>query len=117
MVATEAVNVMLMVQELPTASDAPQVLACANSLPFMPVTAILLMVNVPGPRLLKVVFTAGLVLPTVWARKLTQGTETVGCGVVCGMGRIPKTSSSFCVPTKTFPFAIVGAWNLFPQPP
>ena len=65
MVETEAVNVMLIVQDVPAASEEPQVLVCANSLPFIPVTAMLLMLNVPGPRLLKVVFTAGLVLPTV----------------------------------------------------
>jgi hypothetical protein len=90
---------MLIVQELPTTSDEPQVLVSANSLALLPVTAMPLIVKVPGPRLLKVVFTGPLVLPTVWPVIAKHGAEMTGCGVVCGFRNSPKTSSSFCVPT------------------
>ena len=49
-----------------------------------------------------------LVVPTIWLPK----SRLVGAS----WGNNPKTPTPVVVPTKTFPFAIMGVMNLFPFP-
>jgi hypothetical protein len=60
------VNVKLIVQDAPTATDVPQLFVCAKSPAFVPVMAILVMLNAAFPVLLNVTACAALVVPTVW---------------------------------------------------
>src|SRR5215831_10088842 len=62
----EGVNVMLIAQEAPAATDVPQLFVCAKSLAFVPVMAMLVMFSVALPVLLNVTACAApLVVPTV----------------------------------------------------
>ena len=61
----EGVNVMLIAQEAPAATDVPQLLVCAKSLAFVPVMAMLVIASAAFPVLLKVTTCAALVVPTV----------------------------------------------------
>ena len=99
MFSSDAVKVTLILQDAPVARPPPQVFVRVNSLEFAPVRAMLLMARFPGPKLVSVVVEAGLTFPTVWPRYVKHGVVTTGSGVVCGIGKTPKTSNSFCVPT------------------
>jgi hypothetical protein len=63
------VKVTLIVQLPPAATLAPQLLLCAKSLGFAPVSAIPLILKAPLPVLLKVTVWAALVAPTAWLPK------------------------------------------------
>ena len=64
------VNVALIVQFPPAASELPQVFVAAKSPLSVPVTAIPLMAKADAPLLVSVVLCALLVDPTVWFPKL-----------------------------------------------
>jgi hypothetical protein len=63
------VKVTLIVQLPPAATLAPQLLLCAKSMGFAPVSAIPLILKAPLPVLLKVTVWAALVAPTAWLPK------------------------------------------------
>src|SRR5215472_658935 len=76
------VNVTLIAQDAPAATDVPQLFVCAKSLAFVPITAILVMLSGALPVLLNITACAPLVVPTVWLAKvrlvgdrLTAGAE------------------------------------------
>jgi hypothetical protein len=59
------VNVTLIVQDAPAATDVPQLFVCAKSPVLVPVMAILVTLNAALPVLLNVTACAALVVPTV----------------------------------------------------
>src|SRR5215467_10544831 len=60
------VNFTLIAQEVPAATDVPQLFVCAKSLAFVPVMAMLVMLSGAFPVLPNVTAWAALVVPTVW---------------------------------------------------
>ena len=58
------VNVMLILQLDPWATELPQVLVCENSPGLIPWIDMPLMVSVPGPKFVMTVDCAALVVPT-----------------------------------------------------
>src|SRR5215469_1771414 len=61
----EGVNVMLIAQEAPAATDVPQLFVCAKSPAFVPVMAMLVMFSAAFPVLLNVAACAALDVLTV----------------------------------------------------
>jgi len=89
----EGVNLTLIVQLPPAATELPHVLVCAKSLAFVPVTARLVMLKLAFPVLLRVMGCTALVVPRVWlpkvrlvAVRLTTGAVPVPVRLtVCGL--------------------------------
>ena len=87
------VNVTLIVQLVPSASELPQLLVCEKSPGFVPPTAMLVMVKVALPVLLSVTTFAELLVPSTWLgnTRLTGESDTAGAmpvpvsGTVCGL--------------------------------
>ena len=88
----EGVNVTLIVQWAPAASDLPQVLVSAKLLPLVPVRARLVMLKAALPVFLRVTVCAVLVVPTCWLPKarlvgLTAVAPLRKKGGACGLPR------------------------------
>lgn len=84
-------NVTLIVQLDEAASEVPQVLVSAKSLAFVPVTAMLVMVNAVVPSLVRVTVLTALLTPTVTVPKATESGESSAVVPV-------PLSETFCVP-------------------
>jgi hypothetical protein len=91
--AALGVNVTLIAQLVPWASDVPQLLVCAKSVLLVPVIVIEVMLKAAFPELLRVRILAELVVPRGWLPKLRLVGErpTAGAipvpvrGAVCGL--------------------------------
>jgi len=100
----EGLNVTLMVQWARATTDLPQVLVCAKSLPFIPLTARLVILKAAVPVLVRVTVRAVLVVLTDWLPKarlvgerLTAGmplpTKVTPCGLPRALSVMPKASA------------------------
>ena len=78
----EGVNVTLIVQLVPAATLAPQLLVCAKSLALVPASARLVMLKVALPVLLRVTVCAVLVVLTAWLPKARLVGERPSTGAV-----------------------------------
>ncbi len=74
------VNVTLMVQFAPAATELPQLLVCAKSPLFVPVTAMLVRFSEALPVFESVTVCAALVVPTVWLVKVNEEAERLTTG-------------------------------------
>jgi hypothetical protein len=74
------VKVTLILQLAPAATLDPHVLVCAKSLAFVPVTAMLVMVRVALPLLVRVTAWAVLVVPTAWLENARLPVDRVTAG-------------------------------------
>jgi hypothetical protein len=74
------VNVTLMVQFAPAATELPQLLVCAKSPLFVPVTAMLVRFSEALPVFERVTVCAALVVPTVWLVKVSEAAERLTTG-------------------------------------
>jgi hypothetical protein len=101
------VNVTLMEQDAPAATDPPQVLVSEKSPAFAPVMLTLVTVNVAVPLLVRVTTKGALDVPTVWlANARLAGVNTTLAampvpvsGTVCGL--VLPLSVMVSVPGKT----------------
>jgi len=91
------VNVTLIAQFAPTASEVPQPLVCAKFLGFVPLKLIPLIVNGVVPVFVKVTVCAALATPTGWFPKLKE------VGASCTIG--PPTDEKF-TPVTLVPFTV-----------
>lgn len=66
----EGVNVTVIAQVPPAFTLVPQLLVCAKSALLVPVIEILILPTATLPLLLRLIFFAGLVVPTGWFPKL-----------------------------------------------
>lgn len=78
-------NVTAMLQLKPAASLLLQLFVCEKSPLFVPVTAMLLMVRVVVPVLLKLMFCAALVVPAAWLAKVRLAGVSVTSGTALVM--------------------------------
>ena len=74
------VNVTLMVQLAPATTELPQVLVCAKSPLFVPVTTMLVRLSEALPVFESVTVCAVLVVPTVWLVKVSEEAERLTTG-------------------------------------
>jgi hypothetical protein len=82
------VKVTLMAQLAPAATLVPQLLLCAKSLGFVPVSAMPLTLRAALPVLLKVMVCEALATPTGWFPKLRLVDERLTAGA---LGLVPET--------------------------
>ena len=77
----DGLNVALIVQWAPAASDLPQVLPCAKLARLVPLTTMMAILNVAVPVLLRVTVCALLVVFTDWMPKARLVDERLAAGV------------------------------------
>ena len=114
------VNVTLIVQLAPAASELPQVLVWAKALALAPVIATLVMLNVAVPLFVRVTVEAALLVPTAWLLKETLVGERLTAGAVpvperltvCGL---PLALSVMLTEAARLPVAVGVKVTLMPQ--
>jgi hypothetical protein len=77
----DGLNVTLIVQEAPAATDLPHVLPSSKLVRLVPLTVMRTILNVAVPVLLRVTVCAVLVVPTVWLPKARLVVERLTAGV------------------------------------
>lgn len=118
----EGVKVTVMVQLLFPATEPPQVLDCAKSPEFAPVTAMLPIAKLVFPVLFKVIVWPALVVPTFWLTKVRAEAVSAATGALpvpvrvmaCGL---PEALSVMLTDAERLPEAVGVKVTLIEQLP
>ena len=107
--AAAGVNLTLIAQLLPARTNAPQLLLCAKSAAFTPVTAMPAMFNVAVPVFDKTTVCGSLVVGTAWLAKV----RLVGARLTTGTTPVPDNETVWGLPAAlsamvSWPFASPG---------